>query len=113
MSFPNIILAEYSFSEIRSIFVMQGFAGLSLFSVLLLMALGLAIIFGQMDVVNLAHGEFMALGAYMVYLCSQITADHFPAFHLITSSSPLYCRSLCRGGASGSFGGVGDDPIFV
>jgi urea transport system permease protein len=58
---------------------MQGFAGLSLFSVLLLMALGLAIIFGQMGVVNLAHGEFMALGAYVVYLCSQIVQDHMPA----------------------------------
>jgi urea transport system permease protein len=58
---------------------MQGFAGLSLFSVLLLMALGLAIIFGQMGVVNLAHGEFMALGAYVVYLCSQIVQDHMPS----------------------------------
>ena len=77
---PNIILAEYTFSEIKSIFVMQGFAGLSLFSVLLLMALGLAIIFGQMGVVNLAHGEFMALGAYTVYLCSELTHSHFPAF---------------------------------
>lgn len=74
------ILAAYTAEEIRSIFVMQGFAGLSLFSVLLLMALGLAIIFGQMGVVNLAHGEFMALGAYMVYLCSEITHDKFPAF---------------------------------
>jgi urea transport system permease protein len=43
---------------------MQGFAGLSLFSVLLLMALGLAIIFGQMGVINMAHGEFMTIGAY-------------------------------------------------
>ena len=33
-----------------------------------------------MGVVNLAHGEFMALGAYMVYLCSQVTHDKFPAF---------------------------------
>jgi urea transport system permease protein len=80
MSMLPVFLADYSVSEIKSIIVMQGFAGLSLFSVLLLMALGLAIIFGQMGVVNLAHGEFMALGAYMVYLCSQITADHFPAF---------------------------------
>src|ERR1700753_3178416 len=69
----------YSWSELGSIFAMQGFAGLSLFSVLLLMALGLAIIFGQMGVVNLAHGEFMALGAYMVYLCSTVVQDHFPA----------------------------------
>lgn len=69
----------YSPSELWSIFVMQGFAGLSLFSVLLLMALGLAIIFGQMGVVNLAHGEFMALGAYTVYLCSQVVHAKFPA----------------------------------
>ena len=70
----------YTGEEIRSILVMQGFSGLSLFSVLLLMALGLAVIFGQMGVVNLAHGEFMALGAYMVYLCSEVTHDKFPAF---------------------------------
>ncbi len=73
-------LASYSLDEMKSIFIMQGFSGLSLFSVLLLMALGLAIIFGQMGVVNLAHGEFMALGAYMTYLCSQIVHDKFPGF---------------------------------
>ena len=72
-------MSAYSASELWSIFVMQGFAGLSLFSVLLLMALGLAIIFGQMGVVNLAHGEFMALGAYTVYLCSEIVHNHLPA----------------------------------
>lgn len=72
-------MSEYTAAELWSIFIMQSFAGLSLFSVLLLMALGLAIIFGQMGVVNLAHGEFMALGAYTVYLCSQITHSHFPA----------------------------------
>lgn len=72
-------MSEYSYSELYSIFLMQGFAGLSLFSVLLLMALGLAIIFGQMGVVNLAHGEFMALGAYTVYLCSNLVHAHAPA----------------------------------
>jgi urea transport system permease protein len=69
----------YTWSELSSIFVMQSFSGFSLFSVLLLMALGLAIIFGQMGVVNLAHGEFMALGAYTVYLCSEIVHKHMPA----------------------------------
>jgi urea transport system permease protein len=64
-------------AELLVIFMMQGFAGLSLFSVLLLMALGLAIIFGQMGVVNLAHGEFMALGAYMVYLCSSLVDERY------------------------------------
>jgi urea transport system permease protein len=68
----------YSPSELWSIFVMQSFSGLSLFSVLLLMALGLTIIFGQMGVVNLAHGEFMALGSYTVYLCSEIVQSHCP-----------------------------------
>ncbi len=59
---------------------MQGFSGISLFSVLLLMGLGLALIFGQMGVINMAHGEFMALGAYTVYLCSHLTAEYAPAF---------------------------------
>jgi len=73
-------MGQYSFEDLKNIFIMQGFSGLSLFSVLLLMALGLAIIFGQMGVVNLAHGEFMALGAYTVYLCSEMTARWVPAF---------------------------------
>lgn len=45
-------------SEFGAIAAMQGFNGLSVFCVLLLMALGLAIIFGQMGVINMAHGEF-------------------------------------------------------
>ena len=64
--------------ELWSIFIMQGFAGISLFSVLLLMGLGLALIFGQMGVINMAHGEFMALGAYTTYLCSTLVQDYAP-----------------------------------
>lgn len=59
---------------------MQGFAGLSLFSVLLLMGLGLAIIFGQMGVINMAHGEFMTIGAYTIFLFSSLTETYAPAF---------------------------------
>ncbi|MFT6989988.1 MAG: urea transport system permease protein, partial [Paraglaciecola sp.] len=66
-------MGEYTVQELTSIFAMQGFAGISLFSVLLLMALGLAIIFGQMGVINMAHGEFMAVGAYTTYLLSVIS----------------------------------------
>ncbi len=51
----------YSLGELGSIFAMQAFAGLILFSVFVLMSLGLAIIFGQMGVINMAHGEFMIL----------------------------------------------------
>ena len=71
---------EYTSSELVSIFAMQGFAGISLFSVLLLMALGLAIIFGQMGVINMAHGEFMAVGAYVTYFMSSLTENYFPSF---------------------------------
>ena len=71
---------EYTSSELVSIFAMQGFAGISLFSVLLLMALGLAIIFGQMGVINMAHGEFMAVGAYTTYFMATFTETYFPAF---------------------------------
>jgi urea transport system permease protein len=41
--------------------------GLSLGSVLILMALGLSIIYGQMGVINMAHGELMMIGAYATY----------------------------------------------
>lgn len=70
----------YSYGELGAILAMQGFAGISLFSVLLLMALGLAIIFGQMGVINMAHGEFMAAGAYTTYLLSTVTEKYFPGF---------------------------------
>jgi urea transport system permease protein len=66
----------YTMEEIGNIFVMQGFSGLSLFSVLLLMALGLAIIFGQMGVINMAHGEFMAVGAYTTVFMSKLAVKY-------------------------------------
>jgi urea transport system permease protein len=72
-----------SFSEMMNIGLMQGFAGLSLFSVLLLMGLGLAIIFGQMGVINMAHGEFMILGAYMTYLTSHLFQNYLPGLYNI------------------------------
>jgi urea transport system permease protein len=67
-----------SVSEMLNIGLMQGFAGLSLFSVLLLMGLGLAIIFGQMGVINMAHGEFMTIGAYTIYLFSHLAETYAP-----------------------------------
>jgi len=65
-------------SEMLNIGLMQGFAGLSLFSVLLLMGLGLAVIFGQMGVINMAHGEFMTIGAYTIYMASTLTDAYAP-----------------------------------
>ena len=77
------MFAEYSSSELMSIFAMQGVAGLILFSVFVLMALGLAIIFGQMGVINMAHGEFMILGAYVTYLTSNVFSTYLPEFFSI------------------------------
>src|SRR5476649_1328142 len=71
-------MGGYSASELFSIFTMQGFSGLSLFCVLLLMALGLAIIFGQMGVINMAHGEFLILGAYVTWMTSNLFQAYLP-----------------------------------
>jgi urea transport system permease protein len=60
------------------IVVMQAFNGLSLFTVLALMALGLAIVFGLMGVINMAHGELMAMGAYTTYLTAVIFERFLP-----------------------------------
>ncbi len=67
-------------SEFGAIAAMQGFNGLSVFCVLLLMALGLAIIFGQMGVINMAHGEFLTIGAYTTYVVSVMTEQYAPFF---------------------------------
>jgi urea transport system permease protein len=75
------MFGDYSFGDLMSILAMQGFAGLILFSVFVLMALGLAVIFGQMGVINMAHGEFMILGAYMTYLTSHIFQSYLPSLY--------------------------------
>ena len=54
------------------IFAEQLFAGFSLGSVLLLTALGLALTFGQLGVINMAHGEFVMVGAYTAFVMSGI-----------------------------------------
>ena len=52
------------------------FFGLSLGSVLVLAAIGLAITFGVMGVINMAHGELMMLGAYTTYVVQQAMPNH-------------------------------------
>ncbi|MEY3894915.1 MAG: urea transporter permease subunit UrtB [Verrucomicrobiota bacterium] len=51
------------------------FRGISLGSVLLVVAIGLAITFGLMGVINMAHGEFIAVGAYTTYVIQNIFAQ--------------------------------------
>lgn len=48
------------------------FSGISIGSVLLIAALGLAIVFGLMGVINMAHGELMMLGAYTTFLVQNL-----------------------------------------
>jgi urea transport system permease protein len=55
------------------------FQGISLGSVLLLAAIGLAITFGVMGVINMAHGEMIMLGAYSAYVCQQLFRTFLPA----------------------------------
>ncbi|MBK8017182.1 MAG: urea ABC transporter permease subunit UrtB [Betaproteobacteria bacterium] len=57
---------------------MQAFTGLSIFTILMLMALGLAIVFGLMGVINMAHGELMAMGAYVSYGVSLFFQRYMP-----------------------------------
>jgi len=57
-------------------FIDQLFFGLSLGSVLLLAAIGLAITFGVMGVINMAHGEMIMLGAYTTYVVQLLMPNH-------------------------------------
>ncbi|WP_407935346.1 urea ABC transporter permease subunit UrtB [Cupriavidus alkaliphilus] len=54
------------------------FAGLSLGSVLLLAALGLAITYGLIGVINMAHGEFLMIGAYATYVVQSLFRAYAP-----------------------------------
>lgn len=55
-------------------FLLEGlFNGISIGAVLLIAALGLAIVFGLMGVINLAHGELMMLGAYTTYIVQNVS----------------------------------------
>ncbi|XEC97784.1 urea ABC transporter permease subunit UrtB [Paenibacillus tarimensis] len=57
----------------------QLFNGLSVSSILLLIALGLAITFGLMNVINMAHGELIMIGAYSTYLTQNLFNAYLPS----------------------------------
>jgi len=76
--------AELAVSDIKDRLALWGmvnqvFHGLSLGSVLALVAVGLAITFGVMGVINLAHGELVMLGAYTTFVIQEIFRTHLPA----------------------------------
>lgn len=59
--------------------VQNAWYGLSLGSVLLLAAIGLAITFGVMGVINMAHGEMVMIGAYVTFVVQEVIRGSFPA----------------------------------
>ncbi|NWG31837.1 MAG: urea ABC transporter permease subunit UrtB [Rhodocyclaceae bacterium] len=58
----------------------SAFTGLSLGSILLLAALGLAITYGVMGVINMAHGELLMIGAYATYAVQSLFRNYLPGF---------------------------------
>ena len=54
------------------------FSGISLGTILLLAALGLAITYGLMGVINMAHGELIMIGAYATYVVQSLFRQHVP-----------------------------------
>jgi urea transport system permease protein len=72
------------------------FFGLSLGSVLVLAAIGLAITFGVMGVINMAHGELIMLGAYTAYVMQQIMPQHI-ALATMLSIPAAFCVSGLMG----------------
>ncbi|KIZ45159.1 urea ABC transporter permease [Rhodopseudomonas palustris] len=59
--------------------VQNGWYGISLGSVLLLAAIGLAITFGVMGVINMAHGEMVMIGAYVTFVVQETIRTSYPA----------------------------------
>jgi urea transport system permease protein len=59
--------------------VQNAWYGISLGSVLLLAAIGLAITFGVMGVINMAHGEMVMLGAYVTFVVQEVIRQNNPA----------------------------------
>jgi len=78
------------------------FSGISLGSILLLVALGLAITYGLMGVINMAHGELMMIGAYATYLVQGLFQKYLPGafdWYLLASVPVAFMASALVGAA--------------
>ncbi|PZP53070.1 MAG: urea ABC transporter permease subunit UrtB, partial [Azospira oryzae] len=78
----------------------QVFSGVSLGSILLLAALGLAITYGLMGVINLAHGELIMVGAYATYVVQNLFRSHLPHafdFYLLCAVPAAFVSSALVG----------------
>ena len=76
------------------------FSGISLGSILLLVALGLAITYGLMGVINMAHGELMMIGAYATYVVQGLFQKYLPGafdWYLLASVPVAFMTSALMG----------------
>ena len=74
------------------------FSGISLGSVLLLAALGLAVTYGLMGVINMAQGEFIMLGAYTTYVVQGLFQSWLPGLREFALVAAVPCSFLVAGG---------------
>jgi len=78
------------------------FSGISLGSILLLVALGLAITYGLMGVINMAHGELMMIGAYATYVVQGLFQKYLPGmfdWYLLAAVPVAFMASALTGAA--------------
>jgi urea transport system permease protein len=76
------------------------FSGISLGSILLLVALGLAITYGLMGVINMAHGELMMIGAYATYVVQGLFQKYLPGafdWYLLAALPVAFAASALTG----------------
>ncbi|MDR3451914.1 MAG: urea ABC transporter permease subunit UrtB [Rhodoferax sp.] len=77
------------------------FSGISLGSILLLVALGLAITYGLMGVINMAHGELMMIGAYATYVVQGVFQKYLPVavfnWYLVAAVPVAFLASALMG----------------
>jgi len=76
------------------------FSGVSLGSILLLVALGLAITYGLMGVINMAHGELMMIGAYATYVVQGVFQKYLPGafdWYLLAAVPVAFMASALMG----------------
>ena len=83
--------------------IAAAFSGISLGSILLLVALGLAITYGLMGVINMAHGELMMIGAYATYVMQGVFQKYLPAsmfdWYLVAAVPAAFLASALMGAA--------------
>ena len=78
------------------------FSGISLGSILLLVALGLAITYGLMGVINMAHGELMMIGAYATYVVQGLFQKYLPGafdWYLLAAVPVAFMAAALMGAA--------------